>query len=306
MLRSYFCDYNVMPLNYNTWMSPQYSERFQRVDDGETTLGITRDKRPMLIVLHLFAENVSYLQHWLDMVYKLSAKELYGEKIAFFVDDLWSTHVFGWDGYVCRSENYPMESPPLIYGKDAAGKVHFFGSNKEPKTPSLESLGEFCKQFLEGSLIAPVEYKEKIPVPDIDLVNFNEIVYGQDEMDILICLYSSQKLGTPDTDKFLRDLESLAGKLQQEQVQIWKMNVQNESPPKKFQIESTPAVFMLPRTQKHKPIRCFDTSRGIYTLIKFVAEHSSEELLYYDRRGFPKVHGHLLQHITYSFNEINK
>ncbi|KAH8311049.1 hypothetical protein KR044_004030, partial [Drosophila immigrans] len=234
-MRSYFCDYNVMPLNYNTWMSPLQAERFHRVDDGKTELGIKSEKRPMLMVFHLFADNVTYLQHWLDMVYQLAANELYGKEIAFYVDDLWATHIFGWDGYVCRAENYPMESPPLIYGKDASGKVHFFGSDKGPHTPSLEGLGEFCKQLLEDSLIAPAEYKDKIQVPDVDLSNFNEIVYGQNEVDIFICFYSSQQLGMPETDKLLRDLEIISAKLQQEQLQIWKMNVQRENPPNKFQ-----------------------------------------------------------------------
>ncbi|KAH8358842.1 hypothetical protein KR093_002791, partial [Drosophila rubida] len=234
-MRSYFCDLNVRPLNYKTWMSPEQAERFNRLENDEIGMTLALEKRPILIVFHLFADNVTHLQRWLDMIYQLAAKELYGNQIAFFVDDLWATHMFGWDGFVCRAENYPMESPPLIYGKDAAGRVHFFGNDKGPDTPCLESLGQFCKQLLENSLPAPMEYKDKIQVPDIHLKNFNEILYGQEELDIVVCFYSSHKMRTPETAKFLTDLEKLAAKLQQENIQFWKMNVQNESPPKKFQ-----------------------------------------------------------------------
>lgn len=282
-------------------MKAQYAERFKRLEDGEMLWKLNEQQRPILIVLHLFANESEVLSQWLDMIYAIAAPDSFGTKIEFFVDDFFAGHIFQWDGYFCRNAIYSMQSPPLIYGISASGKVHFFGDAKGPNTPCQKSLGTFCNQLLDESLVFPFEFTDKVPVPEIELENFTGLVYGQEE-DVVICFYNSQNLGMPETDDYLSVLEKLAAKMQQEHIKIFKMDVQGgRYPTKKFQIQSTPTMFILSQAQPASPVRCLETCNNIFAMIKFVAQHSSEELLFYDRRGDPKTHSDLLAHIHNSF-----
>lgn len=297
----FYCDHNVVPLNYRTWMKAQHAERFKRLEDGERLWKLNEQHRPILIVLHLFANESEGLSQWLDMIYDVAAPDCFGTKIEFFVDDLWAAHIFQWDGYFDRNAIYSMQSPPLIYGISATGKVHFFGDAIGPNTPCQKSLGTFCNQLLDESLVSLFRFEDKVSVPEIDLENFSGLVYGQEE-DVVICFYNSQNQGMPETDDFLRVLEKLAAKMQQERIKIFKMNVRGgRYPTKKFDIQSTPTMFMLSQAHPSSPVRCFDTCKNIFAMIKFVAQHASEELLFYDRRGDAKVHSDLLAHIHNSF-----
>lgn len=301
MSRWFYCDHNVEPLNYRTWMKAHYAERFKRLEDGEMLWKLNEQQRPILIVLHLFANESEEMGQWLDMIYDIAAPDSFGTKIEFFVDDLFAGHIFQWDGYFYRNTIYSMKSPPLIYGISATGKVHFFGDAKGPNTPCQKSLGTFCNQLLDESLVSPFKFEDKVPVPEINLENFSGLVYGQEE-DVVICFYNSQNLGMPETDDYLSVLEKLAAKMQQEHIKIFKMNVHGgRYPSKKFEIQSTPTMFILSQAQPSTPVRCLGTCNNIFAMIKFVAQHSSEELLFYDRRGDPKTHSDLLAHIHNSF-----
>lgn len=298
----FYCDPNLEPLNYRKWMTPQQAERFRRLGDGETLWKLNEQNHPILIVLHLFANDSTELTKWLDIIYEIAAPDSFGSKIEFFVDDLWAGHIFQWDNYEFRNAIFSMQSAPLIYGVSATGKVHFFGNTIGPHTPSPKTLGTFCNQLLADSLVSPYRFDDKVPVPEIDLENFNDHVYGQDK-DVVICFYNSQNQGMPETDDFLRVLEKLAAKMQQERIKIFKMNVSGgHYPIKKFDIQSTPTMFILPQDRPSSPVRFLDNCKGIFAVIKFVAQHASEELLFYDRRGDPKVHFDLLSHIHNSFN----
>lgn len=282
-------------------MKAQYAERFKRLEDGEMLWKLNEQHRPILIVLHLFANESEDLSPWLDMIYNIAAPDSFGSKIEFFVDDFFAGHIFQWDGYFYRNAIYSMQSPPLIYGISASGKVHFFGDAKGPNTPCQKSLGTFCNQLLDESLVSPFKFEDKVTVPEINLENFSGLVYGQEE-DVVICFYNSQNLGMPETDDYLSVLEKLAAKMQQEHIKIFKMDVQGgRYPTKKFQIQSTPTMFILSQAQPSTPVRCLGTCNNIFAMIKFVAQHSSEELLFYDRRGDPKTYSDLLAHIHNSF-----
>lgn len=301
MSRWFYCDPNVEPQNYRTWMKAQHAERFKRLEDGEKLWKLNEQHRPILIVLHLFANESEDLSQWLDMIYDIAAPDSFGTKIEFFVDDLFAAHIFQWDGYFYRNTMYSMQAPPLIYGISATGKVHFFGDAIGPNTPCQKSLGAFCNQLLDESLVSPFKFEDKVPVPEIDLENFSGLVYGQEE-DVVICFYNSQNQGTPETDNYLSVLEKLAAKMQQEHIKIFKMNVHGgRYPNKKFEIQSTPTMFILSQAQPSSPVRCLDTCNNLLAMIKFVAQHASEELLFYDRRGDPKTHSDLLAHIHNSF-----
>ncbi|XP_030565237.1 uncharacterized protein LOC115765716 [Drosophila novamexicana] len=214
----------------------------------------------MVIALHLFADDLDGLKHWLDMIYEVAVPDSFGKQIEFLVDDIWAAYVFDlFNKYPFRRDDssFSTQSPPLILGVSAAGEGHFFGSAHGPSTPSLESLRVFCTQLLTDSLVQQFRFEDKRRVPDIELANFNDLIYGAQQADIVLGFNSSHKLGTAKTEHFLDNLERLAARMEQEQVNIFKMNIHTNKVPKKFNFEDTPAMFLLPRYDKHNPIRCY-------------------------------------------------
>ncbi|KAH8414025.1 hypothetical protein KR222_002604, partial [Zaprionus bogoriensis] len=222
------CGYRPAPKNFNNWLSPLHKGRLRRFEERELKGG----KQPKIIMVHLFADDAERCAPWLEMIYKLAAPDLYGQKIDFFVDDLWAAYVFQWDGFsIHRGDNsFSIESPPLIYGINADREVYFFGNAEGPKTPSLQAIAGFCKELLAGTLVLPAGFEDRLPVQDVDLSSFNDLIYGDEYRDILICFYSGQK----QTEDILVKLAQLAAQLQQEQIIIYKMNVATSRPPKNF------------------------------------------------------------------------
>ncbi|XP_064554509.1 uncharacterized protein LOC135439678 [Drosophila montana] len=302
----YVDEYNRPPPNYNSWLSPRHAERLKRLGKKKLTFTLRLEKRPMVIALHMFADDLDGLKHWLDMIYEVAALDSFGKQIEFLVDDIWAAYVFDlFNKYPFRRDDssFSTQSPPLIFGVSAAGEVHFFGSAHGPSTPSLESLHVFCTQLLADSLVQQFRFEDKRRVPDMELANFNDLIYGEQQADILLGFYSSYKLGTAETENFLDNLARLAARMQQEQVNIFKMNIDTNKVPKKFNFETTPALFLLPRYDKHNPIRCYHTSLGIGKMLLHVAEHAGEELNFYDRRAIRRLHADLLKKMKNYFNE---
>lgn len=291
------CGFRPAPPNFKNWMSPLYEKRFKRLEERPLKL----EKLPKLIVLHLFCDDLQRLKPWLDIIYELAAPESYGNKIRFFVDDLWSAYVFQWDGFsIHRGDNsFNLQSPPLIYGVNDAGEVHFFGTAKGPTPPNLESLDRFCSHLLAGSLAPSLGFQERMRVPDVDLTNFNDLIYGSQNSDVVIGFYRSPE--QTETSNFLLCLEKFAAQIQHEDLSIYKMNITRSNPPKKFNIQSNNALFFLPQDNKHNPIRCYDPN----TILKFVAQHSTEELFFFDRNAVRKVHAELLKQMQNFYNKEN-
>ncbi|XP_060649066.1 uncharacterized protein LOC132786534 [Drosophila nasuta] len=297
MLPSSICGYNPKPENYFNWLSPLHAERLNRI----TLRSLQKEKRtqPLLLMLHLFADDLDGLKTWLDIFYDVAGT--YDNKIRFYVDDLWAAYVFQWNDFSIRrgDSSFTLKSPPLIYGVSATGEVHFFGNAAGPTLPSLQKLKVFCSQLLTESLGKSLTIEETVKVADVELSTFNDLIYGEDQNDIIVCFYSS----VSESSEVLNDLERLAAKLQHEKISIYKKSIQFENPPKRFNVKTSPTLFLLPRDHKHNPIRCYDLLRGVSNLLKFVALHSTEELNFYDRHGIRKVHVELLKQIRNNFKE---
>ncbi|XP_017844683.1 uncharacterized protein LOC108601294 [Drosophila busckii] len=215
------CGYRPAPENYNNWLTALHAERLKRLGQRNSAKSLGSQQRPMIIVLHLFADDIEGLQHWLDIIYELAAPTAYGECIDFVVDDLWGAYVFQLDGFsICRGDSsFDITSPPLIYGVSTAGEVHFFGNAAGPRIPSVESLGEFCGQLWQQKLVQEFGLESRLQVQPIHLADFNKYIYDEEQGDVLLCLY-----GSHTTHKFLQDLEILAAKLQHEQIKLYKMD----------------------------------------------------------------------------------
>lgn len=293
------CGYKPAPQNYNSWLPFLYEKRLKRLEERQLKF----EKLPKLIVLHLFCDDLKCLKHWLDIINELADSDSFGNKIMFFVDDLWAAYVFQWDGFSIHrgDNNFNLKSPPLIYGVNDVGEVHFFGSARGPNTPSPESLGRFCSQLLAGSLVLSLGYQDRLRVPDVELANFNELIYSSQNKDVFVCFYRSHNHGQNEKNDTFLSLEKLAAELKQEEISIYKMNITRGDPPKKFTIQSYPAMFLVLRDNKQNPIRCYDPN----SMLEFIAQHSSEELLFFDRHGVRKVHAELLKQMQNFYKKEN-
>ncbi|XP_017039683.1 uncharacterized protein LOC108087026 [Drosophila ficusphila] len=303
MSRNY-CGYNPPPPNFKTFFPDEYKDRLQRLPNfGKMRRSWEVHKRPTLIMLHVFADDFGALRKWMHMAYQLAAPEDLGQHMDFYADDLWQSYIFNEEDFTFfrSDEGCTVESAPLIYAVNAKGKVFFFGDFSGPKSPDLESLRDFCEQLIKGKLEEPKTRETK--VEDINLANWNEIIYSSDE-DIALCFYNSLQNGTDINKNLMTNLERLADKLKQESVHLYKMDLNGVDAPKKFAVESTPAFFVLQGAQKYNPLRC-KYELGTLTMLRFVAENTTEELNYYNRRGHRKLHAELLVHIKDYF-DLNK
>lgn len=298
-----FCGYNPPPSNFKTFFLPKYEDRLKRLPNfGKMRREWEIEKRPLLIMLHLFADNFGALEKWMDFAYQVAGADGLGPEMDFYVDDLWACYIFNEEDFSFHrgDEGTSVDSPPLIYGVTSLGEVHFFGGFDGPKTPSLVTLGDFCRGLIKGSIEDPTPSDSIIT--DIDLATWNEMIYSVDE-DLAVCFYNSQQNGTTVNDSLMQNLERLGSHLKQESVRLCKLDLRGGSAPKKFSIESVPALFFLPRHQKTNPVKC-KYELGQWSMIRFVAENSSKELNFYNRRGHRRLHAELLAHMK-EFFRIN-
>ncbi|BFF91632.1 uncharacterized protein DMAD_09865 [Drosophila madeirensis] len=285
------------PPNYKALLEAKYVDRLKRLHKLVKIVN-----RPLLIVLHLFADDVVALKHWIDMIYELAAPEAHGAAMDFFIDDVYGAYVFNeYEFNFYRSEDlgYSMDSPPLIYGVTAEGRVVFFGNLEGPHVPTAESLKEFCEQLTMGTIepqpLCPVK------VLHVDLASMNELIYSE-SLDIALCLYSSLQNGTDVNKNCMQGLETLSDKLKQEPICLYKMDTHGVILPKKFQVESTPAMFFLQGSRKHCPILC-KYNLDLQGMLKFVAGNASTELHHYNCLGHHRLYAELQMHMEDYFGK---
>ncbi|KAH8382145.1 hypothetical protein KR009_002065, partial [Drosophila setifemur] len=190
--------------------------------------------RPRLIMLHLFGDNLKNLEKWMEMAYQLAAPESLGQQMDFYLDDVWAAYIFNPDdfNFFRGDESCSADAVPLIYGISASRDVYFFGDLAGPQKVNLETLGEFCKAVINGNMKEPIFGNSQFE--EIDLTNWNELIYTKDE-DIAVCFYNSQQNGTELNDCLMTNLERVGNHLRQEPVRLYKMNLRGSPAPKKFQ-----------------------------------------------------------------------
>ncbi|EDW96984.1 uncharacterized protein LOC6536700 [Drosophila yakuba] len=300
-MSQHYCGYNPPPPNFETFFPEKYKDRLQRLPDFRKLRSSWEiHKRPTLVVLHVFADDIGALEKWIDMAYQLAAPGCLGGEMDFYVDDLWKSFIFNEDdfSFLRIDKGCTVDSYPLIYAASSTGEVFFFGDFTGPHLPDLESLRHFCDQVINGTAKEPTARDPK--VESVNLDRWNELVYAGDN-DVAVCFYNSLQNGEEVNRRLMSDLDWLGRNLKQESVLLYKMDIHGTSVPKKFVVESTPSFFFLPGTQKHNPLRC-KYEINMWTMLKFVAENSSEELSYYNRRGRVKLHAELLTHIKDYFS----
>ncbi|KAH8369002.1 hypothetical protein KR200_007035, partial [Drosophila serrata] len=228
-----YSGYNPPPPNFKTFFSEKYGGRLKRLPNfGKMRKSWESQKRPTLIVLHVFGDDCGALEKWMEMAYQLADPDDLGQQMDFYVDDVWAAYIFNEEDFTFFRGDIgcSVDEPPLIYGVTASAEVSFFGDPGR-ETPNLESLREFCRQVIEGKDEEPSNRNTQ--VEHIDLAHWNELIYASDE-DIAVFFYNSLHNGTKANDTILQSLSKLGDCLKQEAVRLYKMDLRGESAPKKF------------------------------------------------------------------------
>ena len=75
---------------------------------------------------------------------------------------------------------------------------------------------------------------------------------------------------------------------QVEEVQIVKFDATANDIPKFFHVEGFPTIYFVPKNDKSQPI-LFNAPRKYSSLLKFIAEKSTNQLKNFDRKGISQV-----------------
>jgi protein disulfide isomerase family A protein 3 len=178
------------------------------------------------------------------------------------------------------------DKPPVVAAKDASGLKYRMPEVSDAKE-FMPSLKEFLTQMQAGSL-EPYLKSEAVPDNSANAVkvavakNFDELVM-KSEKDVLVEFYAPwcghcKKL-TPIYDE-------LGEKMADEDVEIVKMDATANDVPPQFDVKGFPTLYWLPKGSK-KPTS-YNGGREIDDFIKYIAEHASDELKGYDRKGKEK------------------
>merc|ERR1712002_741623 len=150
----------------------------------------------------------------------------------------------------------------------------------------METFGAFLTDLAEGKL---EPYMKSEPIPETQgnvkvavAKNFDELVTNN-EKDVLVEFYAPwcghcKKL-TPIYDE-------LGDKMAAEDVEIVKMDATANDVPPEFDVKGFPTLYWLPKTSK-KPVS-YNGGRELDDFIKYIAEHATDELKGYNRKGKEK------------------
>jgi len=245
---------------------------------GHRTMDNAKDFSNPLIVAYYavdYAKNPKGTNYWRNRVLKV-AKEFPGFKYAVSNKDDFQQEIseFGLD-YVTGEE-------PVICARDAAGLKY-----KMTEKFSMPALTDFLTQLEAGNL---EPYLKSEPLPDNDAnkvkvavaKNFEELVTNS-EKDVLVEFYAPwcghcKKL-TPIYDE-------LGEKMEAEDVEIVKMDATANDVPPAYDVKGFPTLYWLPK--KSKTPKSYNGGRELDDFIKYIAEHATDELKGWNRKGKEK------------------
>merc|ERR1712013_669662 len=178
------------------------------------------------------------------------------------------------------------DKPPVVAAKDASGLKYRMPEVSDAKE-FMPSLKEFLTQMQAGSL-EPYLKSEAVPDNSANAVkvavakNFDELV-TKSEKDVLVEFYAPW---CGHCKKLTPIFDELGEKMADEDVEIVKMDATANDVPPQFDVKGFPTLYWLPKGSK-KPTT-YNGGREIDDFIKYIAEHASDELKGYDRKGKEK------------------
>lgn len=153
---------------------------------------------------------------------------------------------------------------------------------------SMETFEQFLKDLKADSL-EPFLKSEPIPDDNSGPVkvavgkNFDEIVLNNDK-DIFIEFYAPW---CGHCKKLAPIWDELGEKMKDEDVEIVKMDASNNDVPSPFDVRGFPTLYWVPKDKKSSPVR-YEGGRDVEDFVKYVAEHATDELKSFDRKGKAK------------------
>jgi len=182
--------------------------------------------------------------------------------------------------------DYVEGEKPVVAAKDAAGLKYRMDQIEDAKD-FMPKLKDFLTQLEAGNL-EPYLKSEAVPDNSANAVkvavakNFDELV-TKSEKDVLVEFYAPwcghcKKL-TPIYDE-------LGEKMAEEAVEIVKMDATANDVPPQYDVKGFPTLFWLPKGSK-TPVS-YNGGRELDDFVKYIAEHASEELKGWNRKGKEK------------------
>ncbi|KAH0537739.1 protein disulfide-isomerase A3 [Cotesia glomerata] len=177
---------------------------------------------------------------------------------------------------------FTKSEKPVVFARDDKGLKYVLKDEF-----SVENFQKFVKDF-EDKNLEPFIKSESVPednsgpVKVVVAKNFEEVVTKPDS-DVLIEFYAPwcghcQKL-TPIYDE-------LGEKMAKENVVIAKMDATANDVPPEFEVRGFPTLYWVPKKSKSSPVK-YEGGRELNDFIKYIAEHSTDKLKGYDRKGNP-------------------
>jgi len=245
---------------------------------GHRTTSNTKDFSLPLVTAYYavdYAKNPKGTNYWRNRVLKV-AKEFPGYNYAVSNKDDFQQELseFGLE-YVSGDE-------PVVTARDASGQKY-----KMEDKFSMPAFTDFLTQLEAGNL-EPYMKSEALPDNSASNVkvavakNFEELV-TKNEKDVLIEFYAPwcghcKKL-TPIYDE-------LGDKMAEEDVEIVKIDATVNDVPPTFDVKGFPTLYWLPKGTK-KPVS-YNGGRELDDFVKYIAEHATDELKGYNRKGKEK------------------
>jgi len=245
---------------------------------GHRTTDNAKDFSGAIVVAYYgvdYVKNVKGTNYWRNRVAKV-CKDFPAYKCAVSNKDDFQ-HEMSEYGY-----DYVSGSAPVIAARDSAGLKY-----KMTEEFSVDSFRDFMEDLEAGNL---EPYLKSEPVPDNEgkhvkvavAKNFEELV-TKSSKDVLVEFYAPwcghcKKL-TPIYDE-------LGEKMADEDVEIVKMDATANDVPPMFNVRGFPTIFWLPKDSK-KP-KSYEGGRELDDFVKYIAEHATDELKGFDRKGKAK------------------
>lgn len=183
------------------------------------------------------------------------------------------------------SPSSERDAPPSVAARDKEGRKYVMSEKF-----TVESFEKFVKDFLDGKLEPHVK-SEEIPEgndeADVKVAvakNFDELVV-KSAKDVLIEFYAPW---CGHCKRLAPTWEELGKALKDEpSVEIVKMDATANDVPPPFVVHGFPTIYWYPADSKEP--KKYEGGRDVNDFISYIAKHSSQDLVGYDRSGQPKA-----------------
>ncbi|XP_018325556.1 protein disulfide-isomerase A3 [Agrilus planipennis] len=179
--------------------------------------------------------------------------------------------------------DYVKGDKPVVFARDIKNQKFVMKDDF-----SIETLELFAKSVLDGTL-EPYLKSEPIPETNDDPVkiavakNFDEVVTNNDK-DVLVEFYAPW---CGHCKKLAPTLDELGKKLENEDVEIVKMDATANDVPADYEVRGFPTLYWVPKNNKQSPVR-YEGGRELDDFVNYIAKHATSELKAYDRNGKKK------------------